>query len=44
MEEVVDTLIDTVERKLEKLGIDMSVGDIDEIREILDEILEKYEE
>jgi len=43
MEETVDALVDAVEVKLNKLiGLELTLEDIDEIRDVLDMILEKY--
>ena len=44
MEEIVDELVDMIESKLTKKGIELDVDELDEIRDRLDEVLEKYEE
>lgn len=44
MEETVDELVDMIESKLTKKGIELDIDELDEIRDKLDEVLEKYEE
>ena len=39
MEEVVDRLVDFVERKLEQIGIELTIEDVEEIRNTLDVVL-----
>lgn len=41
---IVDTLVIMIERVLNKKQIEMSMEDIDALRDVLDEILNKYEE
>lgn len=42
MEEVVDVLVEKIEKDLSYKGIELSLSDTDEIRDILDSVLEKY--
>jgi len=44
MTEITDVLVDMVETKLDKLGIELTIDDSDAIRDVIDEVLEKYEE
>ena len=43
MEELVDEIIVDIERKLKKHDIELDISDTDEIRDLLDAILENYE-
>ena len=43
MEELVDEVIVGIERKLNSRDIELSNSEMDEIRDVLDEILVKYE-
>ena len=43
MEELVDEIIVVVERKLNARDIELDNSDMDEIRDLLDRILENYE-
>lgn len=43
MDEVVDTIIITIERLLNKKDIELDTDGIDRLRDLLDEILEEYE-
>ena len=42
MEEVVDVLVEKIEKDLTHKGIELDLSEIDEIRDVLDHILEKY--
>lgn len=42
MEEIVDLLVEKVEKDLTHNGIELEMSEIDEIRDLLDTILEKY--
>lgn len=44
MEDVVETIITQIERTLNKVDVELSISDMDDIRELLDSILERYEE
>ena len=44
MTELTDELIDKIETWLDKKDIELGVQELDELRETLDNILEKYEE
>lgn len=44
MEDVVEAIITQIERTLNKVDIELSISDMDDIRELLDSILERYEE
>ena len=44
MEELVDEIIVVVERKLNARDIELDNSEMDEIRDLLDRILENYEE
>ena len=43
MEEMVDMLIDFIEKKLEQIGIDLDIQDLDQIRDTLDFVLDGYD-
>ena len=43
MEELVDEIIVDMEQKLKKYDIELDISDTDEIRDLLDAILENYE-
>ena len=43
MEEIVDKLVDFVEKKLEQIGIDLSIEDLDCIRDTLDIVLDGHD-
>lgn len=43
VEEVVDKLVDLVERKLDDIDISLDLDEIEEVRCTLDAILSKYE-
>lgn len=44
MEEVTDSLMNNIEKYLDNIDVDLSVHDMDEIRDTLDYVLSKYEE
>ena len=44
MEEIVDEIVELVERKLEDKDISLNVQELDEVRDTLDAILENYSE
>ena len=44
MEETVDEIMAVVERELDDRDIELSVAELDEIRDTLDDVLLKYDE
>ena len=40
MEEVVDGLVEMVEKKLDQIGIELEIDELDSVRDVLDYILE----
>ena len=43
-EEIVDVLVEHIEKELTLQNIDISVSELDEIRDILDNVVENYNE
>lgn len=44
MEEIVDQVLEAVEKMLEYNGISLEVSELDEVRDTLDDVLLKYDE
>lgn len=44
MEAVIEAIITQIKRTLNKVDVELSISDMDDIRELLDSILERYEE
>lgn len=44
MDEIVDKLIDMIENKLDRLDISIEAYELDEIREVLDNVVHRHEE
>lgn len=44
MEAVIEAIITQIKITLNKVDVELSISDMDDIRELLDSILERYEE
>lgn len=42
MEEIVDSLVESVEKRLDYIGIELEADELDSIRDVLDYVLDKY--